>query len=94
MKQKPYKFVARLPLDIRDRIVEAAHRYRRSINSEIVARLEQSFREGPHASIAPPLHPHLEHVLRGRLDENERRLIDGFRHLEQKKREALLVLLD
>ena len=94
MKQKPYKFVLRLPMNVRGRIVEAASLYRRSINSEIVARLEQSFSDGSEADIAPPLHPHLEHVLRGQLDEKERRLLDGFRRLQQKKREALLSLLD
>ena len=93
MKQKPYKFVARLPIEIRDRVVEAAHRYRRSINSEIVARLEQSFRGGCDPAVAPPLHPHLEYVLRNRLNENEQRLIDGFRCLDERKREALLKLL-
>ena len=94
MKEKPYKFALRLPTHMRERIVEAAGRYRRSVNSEIVARLEQSFIEGSQANIAPPLHPHLERVLRNRLDEIEQRLINGFRNLEQKKREALLTLLD
>ncbi len=93
MKKSHYKFVLRLPMDMRDRIVEAAERYRRSINSEIVARLEQSFSEGNDADAAPPLHPHLEYLLRGRLDESERRLIEGFRHLDRKKRKALLKLL-
>ena len=93
MKQNPYKFVARLPIDLRDRVVEAARRYRRSINSEIVARLEQSFRDGSEANVVPPLHPHLEYVLRSRLDEDEQRLINGFRCLESSKRDALLKLL-
>ena len=93
MKEKPYKFVLRLPPDTREKIVEAAGRYRRSINSEIVARLEQSFRDGSAANAAPPLHPHLERVLRSRLDEDEQRLINGFRHLEQRKRAALLDFL-
>ena len=94
MIQKPYKYVVRLPMELRERIVEAAHRYRRSINSEIVARLEHSFGEGAEADIAPPLHPHLEHVLRNRLDAVEQSLINGFRLLERKKREALLQLLN
>ena len=94
MKEKPYKFVLRLPPEIREKIVEAAGRYRRSINSEIVARLERSFSEGSAANAAPPLHPHLERVLRSRLDESEQRLINGFRHLGKKKRDALLDLLD
>ena len=94
MRDKPYKFVLRLSTDMREKVVEAAGRYRRSINSEIVARLEYSFRKGSDASVAPPLHPHLERILRNRLDENEQRLINGFRQLGKKKREALLNLLD
>ena len=94
MKQKPYKFVLRLPIEVRDRIAEAAGRYRRSINSEIVARLEHSFSENAPADSGSPLHPHLERVLRSWLDEDERRLLNGFRRLERKKREALLDLLD
>ena len=94
MREKPYKFVLRLPTDMRERVVEAAGRYRRSINSEIVARLEHSFSESSESGIAPPLHPHLERVLRNRLDESEQRLIYGFRQLGRKKREALLNLLD
>ena len=93
MKEKPYKFVLRLPPEMREKIAEAARRYRRSLNSEIVSRLEQSFIEGPPENVAPPLHPHLEHVLRGRLDPEEQRLIHGFRNLERRKRNALLDLL-
>ncbi len=94
MKEKPYKFVLRLPTEMRERVVESAVRYRRSINSEIVARLERSFSEGSPTNTAPPLNPHLEYVLRSRLDENEQRLVIGFRNLDRKKREALLNLLD
>ena len=94
MKEKPYKFVLRLPPDMRVKIVEASGRYRRSINSEIVARLEHSFSAGSPGDVAPPLHPQLERVLRSRLDEEEQRLIKGFRHLEKKKRDALLEFLD
>ncbi len=43
MKEKPYKFVVRLPTSMRDRIAESAQLYRRSMNSEIVARLQESF---------------------------------------------------
>lgn len=43
MKEKPYKFVVRLPMSMRDRIAESAQLYRRSMNSEIVARLQESF---------------------------------------------------
>lgn len=97
MKQEHHKFVLRLPMDVRNRVVEAASRYRRSMNSEIVARLELSFSGGFNdsaaADVAPPLHPHLEYVLRSGLNESEQLLIKGFRRLEQKKRQALLNLL-
>lgn len=43
MKEKPYKFAVRLPMSMRDRIAESAQLYRRSMNSEIVARLQESF---------------------------------------------------
>ena len=42
-KEKPHKFVVRLPLRLRDQIADAATYYRRSMNSEIVARLEHTF---------------------------------------------------
>ncbi|MFP6835403.1 MAG: Arc family DNA-binding protein, partial [Pseudomonadales bacterium] len=43
MKEKPYKFVVRLPTTMRDLIAESAQHYRRSMNSDIVARLHHSF---------------------------------------------------
>jgi hypothetical protein len=43
-EEKPYRYVVRFPPQLRDQIVEAAQYYRRSRNSEIVVRLEQSFR--------------------------------------------------
>ena len=42
-KEKPYKFIVRLPTVLRNQIADAAKYYRRSINSEIVARLERTF---------------------------------------------------
>ena len=93
MREKPYKFVLRLPTEMRERIVEAAGRYRRSINSEIVARLESSFSERGPTEPASPLNPHLEYVLRSRLDGDEQRLVVGYRNLERNKRKALLDLL-
>jgi len=41
------KFMVRLPGDMRDRIAEAARANSRSMNSEIVARLEASFNLEP-----------------------------------------------
>ncbi len=42
-KEKPYEFVVRLPTVLRNQIADAAKYYRRSMNSEIVARLERTF---------------------------------------------------
>jgi hypothetical protein len=53
MEQEKYpsdaaaKFMVRLPGDMRDRIAEAAKANNRSMNSEIVARLEASFNLEP-----------------------------------------------
>lgn len=41
------KFIVRLPEGMRDRIAEAAKGNNRSMNAEIVARLQQSFEAGP-----------------------------------------------
>ena len=43
MKQPPYKYMVRLPVPMRDLIAESARHYRRSMNSDIVARLQHSF---------------------------------------------------
>ncbi|MCZ6655792.1 MAG: Arc family DNA-binding protein [Gammaproteobacteria bacterium] len=97
MKQKPYKFVVRLPLDMRDRIGEAAQHYRRSMNSEIVARLEQSFSALPsqdaERQVEPPLHPQLERMFRSNLNDQENLLIKSFRRLSLERQAALLSLL-
>ena len=43
MKEPPYKYMVRLPAAMRDLIAESARHYRRSMNSDIVARLQHSF---------------------------------------------------
>ena len=96
-QQQSYKFVLRLPLDMRDRVKEAARHYRRSINSEIVARLEQSFSalppDGGEAAIEPPLHRHIEQLFRNQLNDTEMRLVRHFRRLGPKRQKALLNLI-
>lgn len=96
-KEKPYKFVVRLPSDMRERIADAAEHYRRSMNSEIVARLQQSLNGLPDSAtegeLAPPLHSQLEQVLKRQLSDDEDALIKGFRRLSQAKQQALLHLL-
>jgi hypothetical protein len=93
MKQSPVsrssrtadKFVVRLPEGMRSRIAEVARHYHRSMNSEIIARLEKTLiAEGNlPASELPPgeLHPH------------EHRLLQHFRQLPQPQQSALIALL-
>ena len=97
MTERPYKFVVRLPAAMRDQVAEAATHYRRSMNSEIVARLEQSFGVLPRSSteqeVEPPLHPHMEAIFRSTLNEEEQALIKVFRRLDGTRQQALLDLL-
>lgn len=97
MKQEPYKFVVRLPAHMRDQVAEAAKHYRRSMNSEIVARLEQSFGALPQGAmeqqLEPPLHPHMEAIFRSTLSDTEHALIKIFRRLSSSRQKALVSLL-
>jgi hypothetical protein len=78
------KFVVRLPDGMRERVAEVARRNHRSMNSEIIARLDESL-EAP--------------VLQANIDPNsvtlhERRLLESFRKLGEAKRKALMMLCD
>lgn len=96
MKEQPYRFVVRLPPTMRDRINDAARTYRRSMNSEIIARLEESF-----AALNPPpqvqepsgLNPRMERLMKQQLDPDEESLVEAFRRLSPVQRQALLQLL-
>ncbi len=96
-KLKVYKFVVRLPPEMRDRIAEAANNYRRSMNSEIIARLEQTFSglpsEATMVMIEPPLQGPLDALFRRSLTEEEHMLVRSFRRLTAAKRQALNDLL-
>lgn len=98
MKEKPYKFVVRLPATMRDQIAESAQHYRRSMNSDIVARLHQSFSGIPNddseRGLAPPLHDQIEHLFKRELNIDEEQLIRTYRRLNKDKRAALLGLLN
>ncbi|WP_183167836.1 Arc family DNA-binding protein [Azomonas macrocytogenes] len=82
------KFVVRLPDGMRDRIAEVARNHHRSMNSEIIARLEQSlFQEGA-----------LDDDLNMRLDNpdlslHERELLQRFRQLSKRQQNALISLI-
>ena len=96
-KEKPYKFMVRLPPEMRDWIAESAQHYRRSMNSDIVARLSQTFSGIPNdereKSLAPPMHDQLEQVLNHELSKEERQLIRNYRRMGKDKRSALQSLL-
>ena len=92
-----YRLVVRLPEALRQRIVEASARYRRSMNAEIVVRLEHSLNGLPgdasEAGVEPAFFPQLERTFRGRLSKEEDALIVLFRRLSADQRSALLKLL-
>lgn len=96
-RSKPYRFVVRLPAEMRDRLAEASTRHRRSINSEIVARLEHTFSglpsEAVSSRIEPLLQGPLDALFRRSLTEVEQTLIRMFRRLSQPKKHALIDLL-
>jgi hypothetical protein len=96
-KEKPYKYMVRLPAQMRDQLAESAQHYRRSINSDIVARLQQSFSGIPNddreRALAPPLHDQFEQMFRQELSAEERELIRTYRRLGKHKRSALQILL-
>ena len=99
LKEKPYKFVVRLPLHLRGRIGEAARYYRRSMNSEIVARLEQSFSDlpsdGSTAQLEPDMHQQLESLFgNSALSPAEEKILRAFRRLSEEKKNSVLELIN
>ena len=95
-KEKPYKFVVRLPTQLRNQIFDAAKYYRRSMNSEIVSRLEQTFSAHDRDTEVqePRASQELETWFTRTLSTNEQKLLDGYRRLPAEKQSALLGLLD
>ena len=92
MKQAIYssrtadKFVVRLPEGMRERIAVVARNHHRSMNSEIIARLEQSMlQEGA-----------LDEGVSMRLDSPElslHELLQRFRQLSRRQQNALVALI-
>ncbi len=83
------KFVVRLPEGMRARIAEVARHYHRSMNSEIIARLEKTLlaegslpSAGSSAAAPSELPPH------------EHQLLQRFRQLPQPQQSALIALLN
>lgn len=94
MKQAVYssrtadKFVVRLPDGMRERIAEVARNHHRSMNSEIIARLEQSLlQEG---MLGDDLNMRLDSP---ELSLHERELLQRFRHLAHRQQNALIALI-
>ncbi len=94
MKQAVYssrtadKFVVRLPDGMRERIAEVARTHHRSMNSEIIARLEQSMIQ--ESSLADDLASRLDSP---ELTLNERELVQCFRQLTRRQQNALIALI-
>ena len=96
-QEQTHKFVVRLPMPLRDRIAQAAKYYRRSMNSEIVARLEQSFQGLPSQAaadqLAPQMHEVMQNVFAKDLTDDEETMLRAFRRLPAEKQRSLLFLL-
>lgn len=82
------KFVIRLPLGLRERIAYVAAAHHRSMNSEIIVRLQYGFAQ--------------ENALKGELDVGfdspelsaaERELLQRFRQLAKRRQNALVSLI-
>jgi hypothetical protein len=82
------KFVVRLPDGMRERIADVARNHHRSMNSEIIARLEQSMlQEG---ALGDDLNMHLDSP---ELSLHERELLQRFRQLSRRQQNALVALI-
>lgn len=82
------KFVVRLPSGMRDRIAEVARNNHRSMNSEIIARMEQSLNQEEGVSLDSGLR-----MDSPELSIHERELLQHFRFLAQRQQNALLALI-
>ena len=94
MKQAIYssrtadKFVVRLPDGMRERIADVARNHHRSMNSEIIARLEQSLIQED--SLGDELNLRLDSP---ELSLHERELLQRFRQLSRRQQNALVALI-
>ena len=94
MKQAVYssrtadKFVVRLPDGMRERIAEVARNHHRSMNSEIIARLEQSLLQEGALDDDPSMR-----IDSPELSLHERELLQRFRHLAHRQQNALIALI-
>ena len=82
------KFVVRLPEGMRERIAEVARNHHRSMNSEIIARLEQSLIQEGAIDTDPSMR-----MDSPELSAHERELLQHFRQLSGRQQNALLSLI-
>jgi len=82
------KFVLRLPDGMRERIAEIAREQHRSMNSEIIARLESSLRQSNELVSADNLS-----FDSAKLSQHERELLMRFRQLAVRQQNALLTFI-
>ncbi|MBX9761502.1 MAG: Arc family DNA-binding protein [Pseudomonadaceae bacterium] len=82
------KFVVRLPDGMRERIADVARNHHRSMNSEIIARLEQSMLQ--ESALGDELNMRLDSP---ELSLHERELLQRFRQLSRRQQNALVALI-
>ncbi|WP_339082124.1 Arc family DNA-binding protein [Pseudomonas sp. TMP9] len=82
------KFVVRLPDGMRERIADVARNHHRSMNSEIIARLEQSMLQ--ESALGDDLNMRLDS---SELSLHERELLQRFRQLSRRQQNALVALI-
>lgn len=82
------KFVVRLPDGMRERIAEVARDHHRSMNSEIIARLEDSLVRDGALGDEPKLR-----MDSPELSLHERELLKAFRELNPRKQSALVAMI-
>lgn len=82
------KFVVRFPNDMRDQIAVVAKNNHRSMNSEIVARLEASLKQDQVMDYNNPVE-----LSDKEMTAHERELLQRFRQLTQRQQNALLALI-
>ena len=94
MKQALYssrtadKFVVRLPDGMRERIADVARNHHRSMNSEIIARLEQSMLQ--ESALSDDLNMRLDSP---ELSLHDRELLQRFRQLSRRQQNALVAVI-
>lgn len=91
-RQEVEKFVVRLPKGMRSKIAEVSRLSHRSMNSEIIARLEESLGHASEDNSHTPSAPLLRAVDNNSGDQ-EHTLLAHFRAMSAEKRAALLELI-